>query len=345
MVALIKGVSPCPPLFLPEWTAWSIPSPHEGDALPRVNDNVLDAVAFLYRSGDDAEKHVKSGGTCFLIGVPIIIDGKETGHYAPYMVSNRHVVWSGGCPVIRLNRFDGGPPDIIEAECDQWAVHPDGDDVAIVSVLGALHLGVHKVRQSPLRNLLTQQIAEEYEVGIGDDVVMMGRFVNHQGRVHNEPAVRFGNISAPLRPIWNRAINRDQISYAVEMRSRTGFSGSPVTVYRAAGTALTDVRVPQFNGMVLGINWGYINDEDGENTWLNGVVPAWKILETLEAPALKKMQEAATRLFVELSKDEDGAVPAVSLVEDHPPSDANPTHREDFTALLNAAAKTPPQAD
>ena len=40
------------------------------------------------------------------------------------------------------------------------------------------------------------------------------------------PAVRFGNISVMLELIWNSTVNKDQLSFAVEMRSRTGFSGS-----------------------------------------------------------------------------------------------------------------------
>ncbi len=38
---------------------------------------------------------------------------------------------------------------------------------------------------------------------------------------------------------------------------------------------------------LLGVNWGYVPDEEGENTWLNGVVPAWKITELLDSPPLK----------------------------------------------------------
>ena len=57
---------------------------------------------------------------------------------------------------------------------------------------------------------------------------MIGRFLNHQGTKDKiVPAVRFGNISVMLEIIWNSTVNKDQLSFSVEMRSRTGFSGSP----------------------------------------------------------------------------------------------------------------------
>jgi hypothetical protein len=43
---------------------------------------------------------------------------------------------------------------------------------------------------------------------------------------------------------------------------------------------------------LLGVNWGYIYDEKRENTWLNGVVPAWKISELLDHPDLKAIHAA-----------------------------------------------------
>lgn len=341
MVAI--GNNPiCPANLFPDWTAWHWSANWPtGEELPRVANNLLDGVAFLYRTADEARRHTRIGGTCFLIGHPVVVDGKASGRYVPYMVSNRHVVWNSGCPVVRLNRRDGGAPDVIEKEANDWIVHPGGDDLAVTCVFGELLLGIHKVMQAPIQRLVTEQMAEEYEIGIGDDVLMMGRFVNHQGRVHNEPAIRFGNISAPVQPIWNKAIQRDQDSYAVEMRSRTGFSGSPVSVYRAANSALTDVKVTRFDGLVLGVNWGHILDEEGENTWLNGVVPAWKILETLETAELKKAQQKATEAFVALNK-RDGVELAAEF---SPASDENPNHRGDFNRLLGAAAKTQKPAD
>jgi hypothetical protein len=59
---------------------------------------------------------------------------------------------------------------------------------------------------------------------------------------------------------------------------------------------LADVKVKDF-WAILGVNWGYVLDENGENTWLNGVVPAWKIIDLLEGTILKKQHEEHERAF------------------------------------------------
>jgi hypothetical protein len=190
----------------------------------------------------------------------------------------------------------------------------------------------------------------QHNVGPGDNVFMIGRFINLQGGEEKiEPSTRFGNISAMLQPLRNSDLSRDQIGFAVEMRSRTGFSGSPVTVYRTQfdDTFRTKAPKPYFWGL-LGINWGYVLDEHGENTWLNGVVPAWKILETLEVPELKKKHALSTAVL-KYAQDNPNQGPAVSAVavagSERSTKADNPTHAEDFRSLLNAAAKTKPQDD
>ena len=103
-------------------------------------------------------------------------------------------------------------------------------------------------------------------------------------------------------PITNPAIGKDQESFAVEMRSRTGFSGSPVMVYRTPLSSIEDgLKYVKFTGL-LGVNWGYILDEETqENTWLNGVVPAWKILEMLDMPAVKGYQNKGEQKYRKLN--------------------------------------------
>jgi hypothetical protein len=305
--------------------------------MPRIPEITLDGVAFLYPRAEEAHAHAKIGGTCAFIGRRVYVDGVLKPIYVPYAVSNRHVVWTGGCPVIRINRRDGGKPDVIELECDDWIVHPDGDDLAIANLTGKIDQAIHKISFIGDEKFVTPTLIQVFGIGLGEEVLMMGRLVNHQGRRENRPIVRFGSLSMMPEPIWNKGISRDQLSFVVEMRSRTGFSGSPVAVYRTIATTLTDVPVRDFFAF-LGINWGYILDEDGENTWLNGVVPAWKIAETLEVPALKKHQKEAEQRWRAATKNpSDEAEPAVAGVV--PASEVNPTHREDFNSLLSAAVK------
>lgn len=307
--------------------------------MPRVPDNFLDAVAFLYPTREDAVAHAKAGGTAFMVGCPIEIDGAETGYYVPYMVTCRHVAW--GSPVIRINRRDGNPSDIIDLDIDDWIAHPLGFDVAATCMLGKFDHAIHSIKYLKLDKLFSREHAEYWKIGIGDEVIMIGQLVNYQGRRDNEASVRFGRISKPPRPIYNIGIGKDQESWAVEMQSRTGFSGSPVSVWRNLFTILDDDLIVdparrQFFGL-LGINWGYILDEDGENTWLNGVVPSWQILETLEVPVLAKIRKEATEAVTNIKeRPNDVAELAVAI----PPStDANPNHREDFNSLVGTAVR------
>ena len=162
----------------------------------------------------------------------------------------------------------------------------------------------HKMSFFKEETFLTKDKVSNYNVGIGDEVFMIGRFINLQGTKTNRPAARFGSLSVmnTMIPIKKDGVTRRQESYAVEMRSRTGFSGSPVMLYRTKTTVLMDVpeEAKAFSGL-LGANWGYINDELGENTWLNGVVPAWKISELLNTQALTEQFLAAQALMKELA--------------------------------------------
>ena len=274
--------------------------------MPRIADRNLDGVAFLFRTRDEAEARSQLGGSAFFIG-RAIAGSENTPNgptYVPYLISNRHVVWNTGAPFASLNRRDGNPPDVIEIDQTEWHVHPSGADLAAVCMLGRFDRATHKTTFLQDKYLLTKEFMHNADIGVGDEVFMMGRFLNHQGQVHNRPAARFGSLSMMLEPLWNDALKRDEEGFAVEMRSRTGFSGSPVTVYRTPATVLTDVPEEHRDFFrLLGVNWGYVLDQGGENTWLNGVVPAWKIVELLEGvPELRKQQDHATDEFFRLMR-------------------------------------------
>lgn len=254
------------------------------DQMPRLRDSFQNQVAFLYQTKDDAEVNERLGGSGFLIGRKTA-DGEG---YIPYLVSNRHVVWEGECTHIRFKRRDG-VPGVISIRQEDWFVHPERYDVAVTCLAGLLDRAVHVYGFVAEEDFLTQEAISQYDIGVGDDVFMIGRFLNHQGGEQIRPAVRFGSISMMLEAISAGHGFPPAKSFAVEMRSRTGFSGSPVHVYRTPYNILESEHNKQFH-LLLGINFGYVNDERGDNTWLNGVVPAWHITETLNIPLLQKRQ-------------------------------------------------------
>ena len=278
--------------------------------MPRIPDKFLDSIVFLYRTKEEAEQRAKIGGTGFLFGLAIQGAAEACGsaRYVTYVVTNKHVVYAGGAPVISINRSDGSAPDIWEFEVTDWTVHPTAD-LAAICVYGFLNRETHKFSFASDDYLLTPELITEYDLGVGDEVHMGGRFVNHQGTQINRPAARFGNVSMMLENILNPGTEKKEESFAVEMRSRTGFSGAPVVVHRVPTSSITKVPVKTFL-KILGVNWGYIKDEEtGESTWLNGVVPAWKILELMELPMLKQKHREAEKNFfkwVEESKKATG---------------------------------------
>lgn len=287
--------------------------------MPRIPEDLSRGVAFLYKSTADADRNASSGGTCFLVAKPIEGVPADDGgmSYFIYAVTNFHVAWTANCPVIRLNRRDG-KKQIIELSHSDWILHPDGDDLAATFLSDRLVDGaVNHLRYVSTRTFLKKEEVDTLSIGLGDDVFMFGRFLNHQGTEDELiVAVRFGSISADLRPVWNTSINSEQESFAVEMRSRTGFSGSPVAIYRSQMNNPWGVTGSEFNfWRLLGVNWGYIVEKGThENTWLNGVLPAWKIFELLEVPALKDKHDQATAILKTRLADSKkaAAVPAVA---------------------------------
>lgn len=88
--------------------------------------------------------------------------------------------------------------------------------------------------------LLKRHEIDAFRVGPGDDVFVVGRFINSQGKLRNIPSVRFGNIAQmPLKPIEQGRVFGEfqQESFLVEARSISGFSGSPVFLILLAASS------------------------------------------------------------------------------------------------------------
>lgn len=195
--------------------------------MPKIQAEIIQSVFYLYNDKRSAELGMDAQGTGFLVATL----GQAVHHV--YGVTNKHVACRGAS-VIRLNTskgvkvFDFGPED--------WESHPDGDDVAAVPI--NLDWWNYQVAAIPIRLFVPE---DSTDIFVGDDVFMIGLFVDHEGREKNNPLVRFGNLSMLASndtPI--RHGNFLQESHIVDMHSRSGFSGSPVFVYRTFGSNLTN---------------------------------------------------------------------------------------------------------
>ncbi len=281
--------------------------------MPRLTDDIEDCALYLYESHIDAKRGEKAGGSGFLYEIPFdesSLGGK--GHL--YAVSNWHVVKRA--PVIRLNSANADGHKIIRKKTSDWIRHPDEQtDIAVCPLADDLRAddrSLYTYKSISPGHMITPDRMLEYNIGIGDDTFVVGRFVNHDGVQRNQPSVRFGAIAQmPKEKI--RTETGDQEAFLVEAKSIAGYSGSPVF------TLISERRSPNYQHyedieptelyIFLGIDCGHIIDRqpvynaDGtrsdryieSNTGMAIVAAAWKLAELLEMDALKKVRAQAFR--------------------------------------------------
>jgi hypothetical protein len=275
---------------------------------------------YLYKDRADAEEGKKFGGTGFLVLFPSEMFPDRAFYF--YAASNWHVVCRDGFSTIRINTIDG--TDIVEFDPAEWHFLPEYD-IAVIPM--PMNVERHRAAMIPTKAFVIRDFfkinskassVQPAALGVGSDVFMIGRFIDHDGGQTNRPAARFGSISVLPAPIIQPNENKTQAdSFCIDMHSRTGHSGSPVFVYRTAAaewmTSEIDPQPGNYFGL-LGIHWGQFPEDmeikdkkqlEGETTslildgkyvkGLSGmtcVLPAWIILEVLNMPKLKKLREA-----------------------------------------------------
>ncbi len=338
--------------------------------MPKIPQNVLNTTFYLYPSRGDAEEGTNFGGTGFLVLVPSEMHGKYGRGYV-YGVTNWHVACRGSS-VIRLNTISG-KPDIQEFGPEEWFFDPRYD-VAVRQIL--IDPAVHKTTVISVDMLLTKDDVKLAEIGPGDDVFMLGRFMDHDGgRDINLPAARFGNISIDPSPI-EQENGRKADCYCIDLHSRSGYSGSPVFVYRTPGSdlgpkspqaillaganlfKLLGIHCAQFPEMWEVTAGGKLKDETSEPLLTDGryirgfsgmtvVIPAWVMI--LEMPTLKDgrangdaRQEQHFKKHGYPLIAENGA-PSADVPS--PATDKDPNHRENFNSVLREAVRKPESKD
>ncbi len=342
--------------------------------MPRIPDEVIASVFFLYASREDALAGRNPGGTGFVVHTgQNVWTGRGTYYYA---ITNWHVAVRDGFSVVRLNKPDGAGIEIIELGPEDWEFLPGGPDVAVASIGFEKEAYFHRILSVSigLFALHPHMGAQKSESPcVGDDVFMLGLFVDHARHATTVPSARFGHIS--MWPSKEAPIEQPSgylgESYVVDMHSRTGFSGSPVFVYRTFGSDLTtdkhkvdrlivdeDVRGVTVEHRTLfkflGIHWGQFPEtwelKDSRrlaesshlisgDKYIEGmsgmtcVIPSWEIEKVLKMPKLQKLRDAT-------ALENPRGSPKVKAESSVPPAkDENPHHQEDFTSLVRAAAR------
>ena len=252
--------------------------------MPRVPDEYLECVIYLYPSIPAARAGDKVGGSGFMVR----IDQGEHDFY--YVVTNKHVIERGNTTV-RFNTvsgvheaFDFDERDWIKSRDADLAIYPLDDP-------DPNHLWFRPIGYD---QFLTVEAMKKLDIGVGDEVSFAGRFINAEGRDKNRPSLRFGTIAQ----IHTDIIDGEE-SFLVEARSIPGYSGSPVFAYTMAGMprSILAASLPTqgYGPFLLGVDWSHINDyvdaqdDDGNvlsfkirsNSGMMGVVPFWKLSDLL----------------------------------------------------------------
>jgi hypothetical protein len=310
--------------------------------MPRIEDRLLKAVIYLYKSEDAAEGGTP-GGSGFLVGEPCATPDAVF----LFAVTNAHVMKS--CPVVRT-AGRRNKRVIVRQESD-WYRHREGDDVVVTPIgftpkdardsyvdyvprewfvtpenfshathdVNDLQPGVEAL---PPLDYEWEHQPLGWPFGPGEEVVMLGRFLGYDGTDENKPAARFGHLAmappVPIKHPWGFT----QPSFLIECRSVSGFSGSPIFIYRVQTTIAAGlVAIGSDRGgkaalpRLLGIDWGNL-DRVGRNDyaidWAESeadasfprrsgmmvAVPAWRLAELLDSEVVqnvKRKKEAETR--------------------------------------------------
>jgi hypothetical protein len=281
--------------------------------VPRIPDEALEGIVYLYPSVPDAENGTRLGGSGFFVMLPSVV---IPGSGMLFAVTNAHIIEQGNT-VIRLNTKDGRT-DTFDFTEEHWILHDKRDDVAICP-MPTLKTNLHIYKELGPGMLLKRQEITQFNIGPGDDTFIVGRFINAQGKLTNIPSARFGNIAQmPREPIEQTRVFGTflQESFLVEARSISGYSGSPVflILHSLASRQQQGLRLHTDVFRLLGIQWGYIRDWElvcdkigrpvdtglqvRTNTGMMGVVPAWKLAELLRRPDILAHKKKAEEEYI-----------------------------------------------
>jgi hypothetical protein len=343
------------------------PEPYFREKRVLLPNTILKCVAFL---GVKERGVFRPRATCFFVQYTEFqwrFDHLVTAeHVVSGLTAKGHDIW------LRINLLNGETEEI-QIDPGAFRYHPRNEeeptDVAVVPFRmtyqddsGKWHRRVDAENISingPKSFMPTKEFSED-SIKAGGEVAIIGLFRSHYGQNRNTPVVRVGNIAAlPGEPVHTKYAGYMR-AYLVEARSIAGLSGSPVFSMRGSELNMVSA-LAQLQGKsglgdpiaLLGLMHGHFDvpnlnedvvaDQDeperSVHTGIGVVIPAEKILETIQHPELIEMRKKKAKEF----RESGGATADLLADEEAAPlaTDANPNHRADFNSLLDAAVKKP----
>ena len=279
----------------------------------RVPDYILDCVGFLGdvvpESESDSFNHE---ATVFVVSVPSAVPNAGSYHY---LVTAKHSIVGRRNLAMLMNTAGGKDLILPDDHSEQWWFHPSDTttDIAVTCLQPSSSLNFTSI---PIDLLLTPERIKERNIGIGDELFFPGLFQKAVGNQKNTPILRMGNLAMfPNEPIWVDLTEFKRgfmEAYLCEARSIKGISGSPVFVKETLtfGVREKDGAIIQVQGAskfhLLGLMHGHWDVKESElnsveiipsargvNVGIAVIVPAYKIIETLNQPVLLAQREQA----------------------------------------------------
>jgi hypothetical protein len=198
----------------------------------RLPDKILHCVCFMHGPP-------LPDGTPLWVGTGFLVGVVEEGITHVHLVTARHVVedlrvaqWR---LFVRLNKsWMPGAEALpsIELDHDEWVYPEDeGDRSADIAVSLLPDVPNWNTYVIPLAAFVTDAVlaTEQYSIGIGDEIAVIGLYTPVPGTARSYPIVRAGIIAAmPNEPIYDPKQKERYDAYLVELHSTGGLSGSPV---------------------------------------------------------------------------------------------------------------------
>lgn len=327
-----------------EWTDEEIEHPGlevyplvRADSTMRIADLLLKSVGFVSRFEPD--QPLVFGGTAFIVGVKM-----DDNAHLVHLVTAKHVAEAiePADAVIAINAKDGAPR-FLKTDGQKWFYHPtekDSVDVAVIP-LGSANMGLYDITFIPEAIFATDKRIAEYNIGLGDELIIVGLFTRFVGTTCVTPIVRTGNIAMMPRDRLPVKGFGEMDAYLAESRSIGGLSGSPVFVRNTAKIpAQSEKGISHIYGLgdghLLGLMHGHwdlpvsfsaTEQSEAVNMGVSIVVPAKKILEVLYHPELVAMRKE----FFEKTKQSSSATADSAF--------SKPLTKEDFEAALKKASR------
>ncbi len=238
----------------------------------------------------------------------------------------------------------------------KWWYHPTEKEAVdcAVTVFASDKIPEYDIEYITDSMFVTDEKIKQLDLGIGDEINVVGLFTRFHGSDKHVPIVRTGNVA--MMPSERVPIekNKEMDVYLAEGRSIGGLSGSPVFIRESLNTPMHDDKgnVKFFMGQgrihLLGLMHGHWETDtfpakfqreqvEAVNMGISIVVPAQKIWEVLHHPELVQMRKTFDEK-IEIAKEQgypikDSATPPERFTQG------------DFEAALKKASRKITPAD